>query len=115
MPQYPLPPSYLDLLRCCDGIDTGDARNIQCFELDDVRNMMLSYEVPYYWPLALPFAFDGGGVFFAFDMRNPPDESGEFPIVMCHAGSIGWDKGSGTRKIADSLEQCFREAMQPSD
>ena len=115
LPDHPLPPSYLDLLRCSDGgvFGTGD-RLIQLFSSAEVRAYMLDYQVPQYWPLSVPFAFDGGGTFYAFDMRQPPDTRGEFPIVMSHAGSMGWEPRDSW-KIADTLEECFRDSRPPSD
>jgi hypothetical protein len=41
-------------------------------------------------PAALPFAFNGGGVFYLFDMREPADADGEYPVVAAHAGNLGW-------------------------
>lgn len=115
LPQHSLPPSYLDLLRCSDGgVFSQGARLIQLFSSTKVRSYMLAYLVPQYWPLAVPFAFDGGGTFYAFDMRQPPDARGEFPIVMAHAGDLSWEPGFSW-KIADSLEECFRDPRPPSD
>ncbi len=50
--------------------------------------MMLAYHVPEYMPLAVPFAFNGGGTFYMFDMRSPP-VNGEYPIVCCGSGRWG--------------------------
>lgn len=115
LPDHPLPPSYLDLLRCSDGGEFGGGgRLIQLFSSGEVRAYMLDYQVPQYWPLAVPFAFDGGGTFYAFDMRQPPDARGEFPIVMAHAGSLGWEPRDSW-KIAETLEECFRDPRSLSD
>ncbi len=48
--------------------------------------MMLAYGVPYYTPGILPFAFNGGGVFYGFDMRLKAASNGEFPIVAMECG-----------------------------
>lgn len=55
-----------------------------------VREMLLAYCLPEVMPSALPFAFNGGGVFYLFDMRKEA-KNDEFPIVCSHVGSIGWD------------------------
>jgi hypothetical protein len=52
--------------------------------------MMLAYEIPQYMPGAVPFAFDGGGTFYLFDMRCDPSD-GEYPIVFCNAGALFWE------------------------
>jgi hypothetical protein len=94
LPHRPLPPSYLDLLAWSDGGDfTNGERWLQLFPTDGpsgVRAMTLAYHVPEYMPAALPFAFNGSGVFYLFDMREPADPDGEYPVVAAHAGSLGW-------------------------
>jgi hypothetical protein len=42
--------------------------------------MMLIYGVPEYTPGILPFAFNGGGTFYAFDLRGRRERR-ECPIV----------------------------------
>ena len=90
MPDGPLSPQYLSLLRWSDG---GEFRNgerlIQFFPALDpdhgVRVMMLLYDVPELFPGLLPFAFNGSGIFYAFDMRLRPLD-GEYPIVAAECG-----------------------------
>jgi hypothetical protein len=90
MPEGPLPESYLSFLRWSDG---GEFRNcdrlLQFFPALDpihgVRIMTLVYLVPERSPGLLPFAFDGGGIFYAFDMRMRPDH-GEYNIVAAECG-----------------------------
>lgn len=107
-PTTPLPDSYLDLLRWSNGGcgRKGD-REFGFFPALDpesgVRAMMLAYHVPEYMPLATPFAFNGGGVFYLFDMRKPPVD-GEYPILACPAGALGFEEGLAIR-IADSLPE----------
>ena len=96
IPRKPLPPSYLDFLRWSNGgwCRTGE-REFGFFPANDLtgglRAMLLAYHVPQYMPLALPFAFNGGGVFYLFDMREE-GKNGEYPIVSSHAGNIGWEE-----------------------
>jgi hypothetical protein len=51
--------------------------------------MMLAYHLPEYMPGGLPFAFNGGGTFYLFDMREGAVH-GEYPVVCSHAGNLGW-------------------------
>ena len=49
--------------------------------------MMLAYLFPQFMPGAVPFALNGGGLFYMFDMRNPAADS-EYPIICCPAGCL---------------------------
>lgn len=111
MPERPPPPSYLALLAWSDGGNFGnDERELQLFSTHEVREMALCYHVPEYMPGALPFAFNGGGVFYLFDLREPADAEGEYPVVATEAGNIGWSTYEECYPpqcwpVADSLEQ----------
>lgn len=96
MPTFGFPQSYLSFLQWSNGgsfIKGG--REFGFFPAIDsrcgVRAMMLSYHIPEYMKYGVPFAFDGAGTFYLFDMREPPLDD-EFPIVLAHAGSLGWDE-----------------------
>jgi hypothetical protein len=52
--------------------------------------MMLAYHVPEYVFGAVPFAFNGAGTFYMFDMRRPA-VGDEYPIVCAGAGDLGSD------------------------
>jgi hypothetical protein len=111
LPARPLPPAYLSLLAWSDGGQFGNGdRDFQFFSTIGpigVREMTLSYAVPYWLPGALPFAFDGGGVFYLFDLRESADTDGEYPIIAAAAGSLGWDD-HGYRPLASSFEDVCR-------
>ncbi|MCE9531488.1 MAG: SMI1/KNR4 family protein [Planctomycetes bacterium] len=109
MPNRPLPADYLSFLRWSNGgwCRTGE-REFGFFPTVDpkggVRAMMLAYHVPQYMPGALPFAFNGGGVFYLFDMRAATAEN--YPVVCASAGNLGWGKEE-CWLVADSfLEAC---------
>jgi hypothetical protein len=93
VPNRPLPPAYLAFLHWSNGGEfrTGK-RWFQFFSAFDaghgVRAMLLAY-LPQYMPGALPFAFNGGGTFYLFDMREAA-KRGEYPIVCSHSGNLGW-------------------------
>jgi len=104
IPDAPFPPSYLSLLRWTNGGECRTGENwFMFFPANDpvhgVRAMMLGYYLPEYLPGFVPFAFDGCGTFYLFDMRQPAVE-GEYPIVCCHAGELDPPE---TAKIAEKL------------
>ncbi len=114
IPDRPLPQTYLSFLRWSNGgeFQTGD----RCFQyfpaLDSqhgVRAMMLAYHIPEYMPGAVPFAFDGCGTFYLFDMREA-SATGEFPVVRAHSGDLSWDPDS-SEMIAESFESVCRNAI----
>jgi hypothetical protein len=111
IPDRPLPPAYLSLLRWSDG---GEFRNgerwFQFFPTLDpqhgVRAMLVAYHLPEYMPGAMPIAFDGGGTFYLLDMRRPAIE-GEYPVVCAHAGYLAWEP-EACEAIADSFVAACR-------
>ena len=106
LPPFAPPEAHLDFLRFSNGgeFSSGD-KYFQFFAAHEVRATMLDYYLPEYWPLALPFALDGGGTFYAFDMRQPP-VAGEFPVVAAHAGSLSWDERDCWAIAGSFLEAC---------
>jgi hypothetical protein len=100
------PTSYVDFLRFSNGgtFRNGERRFSSFFAAHTLRGMMLGYGIPEEMPSVLPFAFDGGGVFIAFDMRLPP-VNGEFPVVAFHASTPCWAE---TSVVADSFEAACR-------
>jgi hypothetical protein len=91
LPNRPLPKAYLSFLRWSNGgWFRNGSRLIQFFPalgpVHGVRTMMLAYGVPHRAPRILPFAFNGGGIFYAFDMRRPAVRD-EYPIVAKECGS----------------------------
>jgi hypothetical protein len=93
IPNRPLPNSYLSLLRWSNGGQFRKGRRwFQFFPALDrtngVRVMMLAYQIPQWMPGAVPFAFNGGGVCYLFDMRRGAIR-GEYPILCSHAGNMG--------------------------
>jgi hypothetical protein len=102
-----IPPSYLSFVRHSDG---GDFRNgDRLFQMwgTGLREFLLCYNVPQYMPLAVPFAFNGGGVMYLFDMRKPPDADGEYPIICAHAGCQTFDPPDAP-KVANSFPEACR-------
>ena len=112
LPSQPLPPSYLDFLRWSNGgeVASGD-RQFGFFSTATLREYLLSYNVPQYMPGALPFAFDGGGCFYLFDMRKEPVD-GEYPILFVGAGNLGYEDAV---HVADSFVDACKGTTDPAD
>jgi hypothetical protein len=91
-PTRPLPASYLLFLAWSNGgfFLTGD-REFQMLAAEELREYLITYRVPYHMPGAVPFALDGGGSFFLFDLRSPADPAGEYPVLFAPAGNLAFD------------------------
>ena len=104
LPQRPLPEAYLHFLRWSNGGDFSNGE--RCFypvlPCEEVLEWTLGYSFPLYMPMALPFALNGGGSFYAFDMREKP-VNGEYPILFVDAAAR--DFGS-SEFVAHSLLDC---------
>lgn len=114
LPSFSFPDSYLSFLRWSNGgTFTKGGREFGFFPAIDsrrgVRAMMLAYHIPEYMKYAVPFAFDGAGTFYLFDMRKTPS-GGDFPIVLAHAGSLGWDEDD-CECLAESFEKALGSQM----
>jgi ribosomal protein L7/L12 len=105
LPTRPLPASFLDFLRVSNGgyARNGERRFDSFFGTDTIREMLLAYEFPEYMPDVVPFAFDGGGNFYVFDMRHDPIDN-EYPILFCHSGNLGCEEA--VYVAASFLEAC---------
>lgn len=91
IPNKSLPAAYLDFLRYSNGGEFGNGeRYFQFFGADELRAMMLAYEFPEYMSGAVPFAMDGCGHHYAWDMRRYW-EDGKYPIVVSHSGNLGYE------------------------
>lgn len=113
LPSGPLPRSYLSLLRWSNGgaFSNGD-RNFDPFlPCDRLREYLLCYHVPQYMPLALPFALDGGGNFYLFDMRQNPVE-GEYPVLYVGAGNLDYEDAV---LVASSFVEACRGMTDPAE
>lgn len=104
LPNKPFPLSFLDFLTWNNGgwCRTGE-REFGFFSTADLREYTLAYMFPEWMKDAVPFALDGGGVFYVFDMRREA-KNGEYPILTTAAGNQGYDDAV---LIADSfIEAC---------
>jgi hypothetical protein len=110
IPQRPLPPTYLSLLRWSNGGEfrTGERWFGFFPAIDDrcgVRAMLLAYQLPEYMPGAVPIAFDGGGTFYLLDMREPA-EGDEYPVVCAHSGYLSWEPDAHWMIGESFIEAC---------
>lgn len=112
IPDYPLPELYINLLRWSNGGEfrTGE-RWFQFFSASDpshgIRAMMLAYHIPLYMEGSIPFAFNGAGTFYLFDMRETPVD-GEYPTIAAPAGCLTYDEE------CVSVASCFLDACSGS-
>jgi len=86
--QLRLPEEFISLLRYSNGggIINGE-REFGFFSFEDIRQMYIAYGFPIWAPAFLPIAFNGGGKFYAYDLRQKEG----FPIILVPAGNIGYD------------------------
>jgi SMI1 / KNR4 family (SUKH-1) len=97
IPQFILPEEYKQLLAYSNGggIINGN-REFGFFSLEEIRQYYLHYHFPQYTPHFLPIAFDGGGIFYAYDYRKQvegtagvaPNNSSSRPILALAAGNL---------------------------
>ncbi|MNW47474.1 hypothetical protein D3C74_248050 [compost metagenome] len=91
IPNKPLPVDYLDFLRYSNGGEFGNGkRHFQFFGADELRALLLAYEFPEYMPGAVPFATDGCGNHYIWDMRADRVNH-EYPILVSHSGNLGYE------------------------
>ena len=114
IPERKFPESFVQFLRWSNGgnVVNGD-REFGMFPPKSIRKYLLCYHIPEYMPGAVPFAFDGGGGFYLFDMRNEPVDD-EFPIVMSHSGYLGWENNAHVL-VANSFVEACKGKTDPND
>jgi hypothetical protein len=112
IPTNPLPPAYLDILRWSNGGSfwSGDRRFDPFFSASEIRPYLVGYQMPQFMPDAIPFAFDGGGNFYLFDMRRP-SIGGEYPILFVGSGNLGYNDAV---LVATSFVEACRGSSDPS-
>lgn len=113
LPVRPLPPCYLAFLHWSNGgsFFTANRRFDPFFAASEVRHYLLGYHLPHYMPGAVPFAFDGGGQFYLFDMREQP-VAGEYPILFVRSGNLSYNDSV---HVATSFIDACRGADDPTD
>ncbi len=113
-PERSLPAAYLEFLRWSNGGAAGFTNGQREFGFLTTRNLreyMVAYEFPEYMPDALPFAMNGGGWFYVFDMRQDPRD-GEYPVLFTHSGELSYDEAY---PLGDSFVAVLRDARNPEE
>lgn len=89
-PNKPFPPSFLNFLTWNNGgwCRKGE-REFGFFSTRDIREYTFAYMFPEWMKDSVPFALNGGGVFYVFDMREK-SKNGEYPILITAAGNQGY-------------------------
>lgn len=105
-----LPHDYLNLIRESNGGDfMSGEREYQFLSTDKIAEYYYAYMFPIYMPYAFPFAMDGCGNFYIFNLRNN-DEC----VYVTSADDMGWEEDECV-KIADNFMQCLRQKFPPDD
>lgn len=110
LPNYTLPDELIELLKYSNGGNfcNGD-REIGLFGLEDIRDYYIRYLFPEFQPGAVPFGFNGGGTFYAYDLRVPSKAP---PIIAVSSGCLDWDEAV---VIGHSLEEVFSKNIDIDD
>lgn len=105
IPAKPLPAGYIDFLRFSDGGEFANGeRYFQFFGSAEFRSMLLTYAFPRYMPGAVPFAMDGSGNHYVWDMRADPNNR-EFPVLVVSSGNLGFEDAVETARTFAELCQ----------
>jgi hypothetical protein len=87
----PLPESYRQFLLASNGgWGRSGTREFGFFGTEEMVSYWRDYEFGEYMPGALPFALNGGGTFYVFDVRNAPVASAS-AVFTCESGANTWD------------------------
>ena len=100
---------YLGFLRWSNGgYFQGIARDLDpLFSTHEVRDYMLTYNIPHWMPETCPIGFDGGGGFYLLDMRKELQPR-EFPVVWAHASNLGFEDA---RQLAKSFSEFIEKRL----
>lgn len=109
--QLRLPEEFIELLRYSNGggIINGE-REFGFFSFEDIRQMYIAYGFPIWAPAFLPIAFNGGGKFYAYDLRKKEG----FPIILVPAGNIGYDDDCWVL-LGNTLEEVLSKTTNVED
>ena len=112
-PPGAFPASYLEFLQWSNGgIFVKDGATYQILGTHEVREYLLIYHLPQYVPGAVPWAMDGSGGPYCFDMREKPTE-GEYPIILQESGALSWNHDE-FRILATSFVASIMQPKGPS-
>lgn len=103
-PQKSLPYDYISLMHESNGgIYMNGEREYQFLSLKEVTEYYEAYMFSEYMPYAYPFAMDGCGNFYVFNLRTD-DEC----VYAVSAGNMGWESDE-CYKIAKTFKECLTQ------
>ena len=106
MPSRPLPQSYLSFLAWSNGgLFVKGEREYAMLGAEELRDYLLTYELPATMAGSVPFTTDGHGGFYLIDMRNEANSEGEYPILHAHADRFTYDDAE---IAAESFPELFQ-------
>ncbi|MDA6071217.1 SMI1/KNR4 family protein [Flavobacterium sp. AC] len=107
-----LPDELLELLQFSNGggIINGN-RDFGYFSLIDMRNYYFDYKLSKYTPLFLPVAFNGGGIFYAYDFRDPKN----IRIVAADAGDLEYESSIVIGETLDEVLSKTNDIVEELD
>jgi len=108
MPSIQLPEEYKELLSFSNGghITNGE-RQFGFFGMQELRSYYIRYLFIEYMCGALPIAFDGGGIFFAYDFRAKIPK-----IIATESGVLNWEQSA---YLGDNLLEVLTAKHNISD
>jgi len=103
-PIHSLPQEYLDLMYESNGGDyVNGEREYQFLSFEEIIEYYEAYMFFEFMPYAYPFAMDGCGNFYIFNLRMVDN-----CVYVVSAGNMGWEKDE-CYKIAKSFSQCLAQ------
>lgn len=107
--EFFLPVELYELLQFSNGggILNGQ-REFGYFSLTEIRDFYLEYEFDRYTPLLMPIALNGGGIFYAYDFRNPVNTN----LVAVSSGVLEYES---TIIIGETLNEVLSKTINIED
>lgn len=101
-PSCYLPEDYLDFMENSNNRTfVYGEREYQFLEYDEIMEYYDAYMFPQFMPYAFPFAMDGCGNFYIFNLREI-----DRCVYAVAAGNKGWEKDECI-KVADNFTECL--------
>lgn len=109
-PSRYLPEDYLSLMQESNGGDfTYGEREYQFLSITEVMDAYACYMFSKFMPFAFPFAMDGNGNFYIFNLRAADDH-----VYIVNAGNLGWEEDA-CFQIAESFVDCLKQEIHTDD
>lgn len=103
-PSCCLPEEYLSLMQESNGGDfISGEREYQFLSVAEAMDAYECYMFPKFMPFAFPFAMDGNGNFYIFNLRAT-----DACVYIVSAGDLGWEEDE-CLKAAESFIECLKQ------